>query len=132
MVAVEVMDQLHDTYNMVHACEIAIQQASGFNELFEAVLKKEWAVESGLGLELGDEEGTKGKGKEKEQFGLEVEELKNWMKKVVRDAEDNTDWKWTWGMDLTNEDLHCLIWSANSQYQVPHLGYNQDLSTGSL
>jgi len=100
--------------------------------LFEAVLKKEWAVESDLGLGLGDEEGTKGKGKEKEQFGSEVEELKNWMKKVVRDAEDNTDWKWTWGMDLTDEDLHCLIWSANLQYQVPHLGYNQDLSTGSL
>jgi len=49
VVAVGVVNQLRDTYNMVHACkvanvaekDIAIQRASGFNELFEAALKKE-------------------------------------------------------------------------------------------
>lgn len=144
-VAVGVVDQLRDTYNMVHACEvanvaekdIAIRRASGFNELFEAALKKECehgAVESdsGLGPGLGDEGGTKGKGKEKERFGPEVVELKKWMKKVVKDAEDNATRKWTWGVDLTDEDLHRLIRGADSQYQVPHSGYDQDLSTGSL
>ena len=140
-VAVGVVDQLCDTYNMVHACEVAnmaekditIRRASGFNELFEAALKKECergAVESGLGP--GDEGGTKGKGKETKQFGLEVEELKKWMKKVVKDAEPNAARKWTWGVDLTDEDLLCLIRGADSEYQVPHSGYNQNLSTGSL
>ena len=56
-VAVGVMDKLRDTYNMVHACEvaneaekdIAMRRASGFNELFEAVLKKEIEIESASG-----------------------------------------------------------------------------------
>jgi hypothetical protein len=111
-VAVGVVDQLRDTYNMVYACEvanvaekdIAIRRASGFNELFEAALKKECeqgAVESDSGSGPGDEGGTKWKGKEKERFGPEVVELKNWMKKVVKDAEDNATRKWTWGVDLT-------------------------------
>jgi hypothetical protein len=47
-VALGITDQLRDAYNMVHACEIAnkaekdiaIRRASGFNELFEAALKK--------------------------------------------------------------------------------------------
>jgi len=50
----------------------------------------------------------------------------------VKAAEEQAAWKWTWGVDLTNEDLHCLIWGANSQYQVPHSGYDEDLATGLL
>jgi len=54
------------------------------------------------------------------------------MKKVVKDAEHNTARKWTWGVDLTDEDLLCLIWGANSEYQLPHSGYDEDHSTGAL
>jgi len=142
-VAVGVVDQLRDTYNMVHACEvgnvaekdIAMRRASGFNELFEASLKKECergAVEPEPGSGLGDEGGTKGKGKQTERFGPEVKGLKDWMKKVVKDAEHNAARKWTWGVDLTDEDLLCLIQGADSKYQLPHSGYDQDLSTGAL
>jgi len=120
---------------MVHACEvgnvaekdIAMRQASGFNKLFGASLKKECergAVEPEPGSGLGDEGGTEGKAKQTEQFGPEVGKLKDWMKKVVMDAEHNAAWKWTWGMDLTNEDLLCLIRGANSEYQLPHSGYD--------
>jgi len=126
---------------MVHACKVAnvaekditIQRASGFNKLFEAALKKEceWGAVK-LGSGLGDEGGAKGKGKQTEQFGPEVGKLKDWMKKVVKDAEHNAAWKWTWGMDLTDEDLLCLIQGADLEYQVPHSGYDQDLSPGSL
>jgi len=135
-VAVGVVDQLRDTYNMVHACEvanvaekdIAMRRASGFNELFEASLKKECerrAVEPELGSGPGDEGHT-------EQFGPEVGKLKDWMKKVVMDAEHNAARKWTWGVDLTDEDLLCLIRGADAEYQLPHSGYDQELSTGAL
>jgi len=142
-VAVGVVDQLRDTYNMVHACEvanvakkdIAIRRASGFNELFEAAVKKECeqgAVEPEPGSGPGDAGGTKGKAKQTEQFGPEVGKLKDWMKKVVMDAEHNAARKWTWGVDLTDEDLLCLIRGADAEYQLPHSGYDQDLFTGAL
>jgi len=60
--------------------DIAIQQASGFNELFEAALKKECergAVEPEPGSGPGDE----GKAKQTEQFGPEVGKLKDWRRR---------------------------------------------------
>jgi len=90
------------------------------------------AVELEPGLGPGDEGGTKGKARQTEQFGPEVGKLKDWMKKVVMDAEHNASQKWTWGMDLTDEDLLSLIRGADSKYQLPHSGYDQDLSTGVL
>jgi hypothetical protein len=54
------MDQVHDTYNMIHACEVAneaemaigIRRASEFHELFDAALKES---EGGNGEQyLGD------------------------------------------------------------------------------
>ena len=47
-VSLEIMDQLQDSFNMAHACQladkakidIAVHQALGFNELYEAALKK--------------------------------------------------------------------------------------------
>jgi hypothetical protein len=140
-VAVGVMDQLRDTYNMVHACEIAngaekdiaIRRASGFNELFEAALRKECDPEggSGSGESHGQESGSEseGKGKEKERFGPEVEELISWTKKLVKEGASS---KWTWGVDLTEDDLRGLIRGADRQYQVPHSGYDRDLPSASL
>jgi hypothetical protein len=141
------MDQLRDTYNVVHACEvtnqaeksIAIRRASGFNELFEAALNKECEhreVESEAGSGSGDGDGTgsgsKGKGKEKQEFGPEVEGLKEWMKKAIKDARENATRKWTWGVDLTDKDLGDLIRGADRQHLVAHSGYDQDLSSCSL
>jgi len=118
-VAVGVVDQLRDTYNMVHACEIAneaekaiaIRRASGFNELFEVALKKECdETEPHAGSEEAPEQGSgsgsgsKGKGKETERFGPEVEELKTWMKSLMLKAAKGAS-EWTWGVDLTEEDL---------------------------
>jgi len=60
--------------------DIAIRRASGFNELFEAALKKECergAVEPEPGSGPGDEGGTKRKGKQPERFGPEVGKLKD-------------------------------------------------------
>jgi len=107
---------------------------SGFNKFFEAILNKECEIrEVELGLGPGSEQGhkassgSKGKGKEKPRFGLAVEELKKWTKKLVKECGENAIQKWTWGVDLTDEDLRHLIQGADWQHQVPHLGYDQDL-----
>ena len=147
-VAVGVMDQLRDTYNMVHACEIAneaeksiaIRRASGFNELYEAAVKKECEIKgrSGSDESVGENEpggnapDRKGKGKEKErQHGRSaIEDLKVLVKNLAK--EDASPWKWTWGVDLNEDDLSRLIRGADRNDQIPHSGYDQDLPTGSL
>ena len=111
-VAVGVVDQLCDTYNMFHACEIAnqadkdvaIRRASGFNELYDAALKKECSSDTGSGS--GVQMDRKRKGKEKARFGTEVEDLKEMMKDLMRNS---AAVKWTWGVDLTEDDLCGLI-----------------------
>ena len=107
---------------------------SGFNKFFEAILNKECEIcevesGSGPGSEQGHKasSGSKGKGKEKPRFGLAVEELKKWTKKLVKECGENAIQKWTWGVDLTDEDLRRLIWGADQQHQVSHSGYDQDL-----
>jgi hypothetical protein len=144
-VALGVVDQLRDTHNMVHACEIAneaekdiaIRRASGFNELFEAALKKECDgsnAESGaqsaqaVGQEYKSAQGS-GKGKEKQQSGPAVEQLKQLMKTLVVQAAAS---KWTWGVDLTDDDLRGLIRGADRQHQVAHSGYDSELPSISL
>jgi hypothetical protein len=144
-VAVGVMDQLRDTYNMVHACEIAneaekdiaIRRASGFNELYEAALNKECshAVGSASGPGSGgadNQESGSGKGKEKQRFGPEVEKLKTLTKKLVMEGGGMASSKWTWGVDLTDDDLRGLIRGADRQDEGPHSGYDRDHPTGSL
>jgi len=137
------MDQLRDTYNMVHGCEvaneaekeIAIRQASGFNELFEAALKKECQSkgESSLVNQGDSGSGSKGKGKEKEkqQSRPEVQALKDLTKFLIQGGNMMAS-KWTWGEDLTEEDLDGLIRGANRQHDVSHSGYDSELPAGSL
>ena len=73
-----------------------------------------------------------GKRKEKQQFGPEMEQLKESMKQMVKEGLRKASSKWTWGVDLTEADLRELVWGADRQHQVPHLGYDQDLSSGAL
>jgi hypothetical protein len=68
--------------------------------------------------------GSKGKGKEKQQFGLGVEELKHLVKQLVQQGGLASS-KWTWGVDLTEDDLRGLIRGANHQNQVSHMGYDK-------
>lgn len=101
-VGVGVMDQLRDVYNMVHACEmaneaekdIAIRRASGFNELFEAALKKESRSASGAPHDPPSGSPSSPKAKGKPKFGPEVEELKALTKELV--MQGGMAWeKWT-------------------------------------
>jgi len=119
------MDQIRDVYNMVHACEIAnqaekditIRRASDFNELFEAAVKKEHALQMDLGSGFTQDQdsrsGATGKGKEKQQFGPEVENLKELVSRLVKAGGGTASSKWTWRVDLTEDDLHGLTRGAN-------------------
>jgi len=69
-----------------------------------------------------------GKGKEKQQFGPEVEELKKLTKQLVMQGPMASS-KWTWGVDLTENDLRSLIRGADRQYQLPHSGYDEELAS---
>src|SRR6266542_4193121 len=112
------MDQVRDTYNMAHGCEVAneaekdigIRRASGFNELFEAFLKKECdagelASGSGSGREQqrdseGEQQQDSESGSDKQKFEAEVDALKKLIKKLVMEAGGMASSKWTWGVDL--------------------------------
>ena len=123
-VALGIMDQVRDTFNMVHACEmanqaekdIAIRRASGFNELFEAALKKECSP--------GEDEAGSGSG-----LGGPLEELKRWTKKLAMQSGAT---KWTWGVDLDEDDLRDLIRGADRPLEDIHSGYDRDLPTITL
>ena len=144
-VAVGVMDQLRDTYNMVHACEIsneaekniAIRRASGFNELYEAALKKESERQTGpdsdsaMEHEQQSASASTGTGKERQRFGPEVYNLMDLTKRLAKRGM-NASSKWTWGVDLTDDDLLGLIRGADRQNEIPHSGYDQDLLSGTL
>jgi hypothetical protein len=142
-VAVGVMDQLRDTYNMVHACEIgneaekdiAIRRASGFNELYEAALKKESGQQSDPDADSDSEQQSglrsPGTGKGRQQFGPEVNDLKDLTKRLAMQGL-NASSKWTWGVDLNDDDLFGLIRGADRQNELPHSGYDQDLPSGTL
>lgn len=158
-IAVGVMDQVRDVHNMVHGCEIAneakrdvgIRRASGFNELHEAAVKKDWAIlvalrdagikraseqsiALGLGIHSGSDEETVEETVEElgsgagQQFGPEVESLKELMKQLARSfGNDMAPSKWTWGVELTDDDLRGLIRGADRQGHDSHTGYDSPL-----
>ena len=125
-VAVGVVDRLRDTYNMVHASQIvneaerdlAIRRASGFNELFEAALKKECDENRSV---------QSASGQPKDYLQPEVEGLKKMCKDLITDAGSKECRKWTWGIDLTDDDLYNLVWGADRYLELPHSGYDDDL-----
>lgn len=123
-VGLGLMDHIRDTYNAVHACEmanqaekdIAIRRASGFNELFEAALKKE---SNEVVVETGQQSEER----------PAVEALKTLIKSLARAMPKG---KWTWGADLTDEDLRDLIRGADRPLEAIHSGYDRDLTTSEL
>ena len=134
-------DQVCDVYNRVHACEMAsradkdigIRCASGFNELFEAALRKETEYKGESGSRDGQSgSGLAEKGKEKQKDGVEVQKLKQLMKVMIKEAYEMAAMKWTWGVNLTVDDLDDLIQGADHQCQVPHSGYDESLPTSQL
>lgn len=161
-VALGAHDRLRDIRNLVHACEIANQgerdiagrRASGFNQLFEAALQKEMVPDAGavavpgMGAgagvgsetERGDQNqegpsnlGTRtGKRNKREKVTERVERDRERATQLWKIASSRPALKWTFGVDLTNEDLQDMVRGADRNYQLPHSGYDDDLNLGKL
>lgn len=131
-VGLGVMDRVRDTFNMVHACEmasqaekdIAIRRASGFNELFETALNKEChqaetqpdpdpELVSNMNVENAEDP----------RFRPTTVKLKTMLKGLLMGLGSA---KWTWGVDLTHDDLRELIRGADRPQEDIHSGYDQD------
>jgi hypothetical protein len=131
-VALGAYDKLRDLRNMVHACEtanqgerdLAARRAAGFNFLHEAaVMKGAGEAEAGPGnME------TNRKGKGKEQDVASEEQTIQFGQGLVERSQD----KWTWGSNLTYDDLRAIGRGVDRNCQVPHSGYDFDLKTGKL
>jgi len=136
-VALGAYDKLRDLRNMVHACETANQgerdltarRAAGLNFLYEAAVVKGAGQPDAGQPDAGPgnmETNRKGKGKELDT-ALE-ERMKHLEDGLVERSQD----KWTWGTNLTYDDLHAITRGADRHYQVPHSGYDFELNTGKL
>ena len=153
-VALGTMDKMRDLHNWVNACEMAnvgekevsMRRASGFNELYEAAMQKE--IDSGSALASDRVESypipvVPGRSGDLSPHKLSKRVKGN--KKASEVAEDvrrraealwmnagRPDTKWTWGVNLTSEDLRGFVRGADRQYQLPHSGYDESLKTGKL
>jgi hypothetical protein len=153
-VALGVMDQIRDITNMVHACEIAneaetaiaIRRASLFNDLYRAAQNKEFQdeveqdemeMDSGENsvtqrrvssvIELTSDSVIEVRSQSVIEVGSDSDGLKKWFQHKLKEAQDQGARKWTWGVDLTNEDLAQLVWGADREYKLPHSGYDRSL-----
>jgi hypothetical protein len=61
------------------------------------------------------------------EFGPDIDGLKKWVRHKLKEAHDQGARKWTWGVDLTDEDLAQLVWGADREYELPHSGYDRSL-----
>ncbi|KAF8816555.1 hypothetical protein BYT27DRAFT_7248164 [Phlegmacium glaucopus] len=101
-----VMDRAKDLRNHVDAVEsayraeraLAICRTSAINLFFEAAVVKDTTN----GAESASAAGLTG----------QSEALK----------------KWTWGVDLNEEDLRDMVRAADHEFQLPHLGYDESLA----
>lgn len=144
-VSLGVMDKLRDVHNYAHACEtanqaeteLAMRRASGFNELYEVATRKE--AESGsvdrsnpFGSEtpVGSmgKKGKKGKGKTTEI----AEDVRRHAEILLKESLGRPETKWTWGVNLTSQDLQTMERGADRGYQIPHSGYDADLVLGKM
>ncbi len=148
-VALGTMDKLRDLHNWANACEMAnvgekevsMRRASGFNQLFEAAMQKE--IDSGSAFYPNPvASGWSGETSSQKQLGLRVkgkrkasevaEEVRRHAEGLWKDASGRPDTKWTWGVNLTSQDLRGFVRGADKQYQLPHSGYDEELKTGKL
>jgi hypothetical protein len=121
----------------------ATRRASGFNELFEAVVAKEFptpenvsqddvsrlARVAGAGsFSVNPSTTKKGKGKENQQSEV-VDGWRLISQERLKNADQNVhpESKWTWGVDLEEQDLRDIVRSADRGLVLPHSGYDESL-----
>ena len=113
--AMGLMNELKDVENLVNAVETAhqaesalsIRHASGLNQLYEAAVARDTkGSESGQAAASRDTKGS--------DLGVAAAS------------------KWTFGANLCEADLNDLVRGADRNFVLPHTGYDESLSEGSL
>jgi hypothetical protein len=54
----------------------------------------------------------------------EIDGVQKMIQDQLREAWSQGVWKWTWGVDLTDEDITTLVRGADQDYGLPHSGYD--------
>jgi hypothetical protein len=129
-VCIGVVDILNDIRHHVHAMEVgsrhrehnAGRRAAGFFNLYEGVLMKE--------LNVGTS--TKGKGKRKMSTFQQSEYVRNEAAAELSRLDDLPSQKWTWGTELSREEVINLKKPILPSISLQHSGYNISLSDDEL
>jgi len=130
-VALGVLDNIQDLRHHVHGLEVsyeeradlAVRRAAGFFQLYEAALMKESSKDA--------DTLTNQKGKKKETTRNRMKQVEDSAAAEVIRLSNLPSLKWTWGSDLTRDDV--LNLPSNNPLvgqRIPHSGYNISLPWG--
>jgi hypothetical protein len=130
-----VMDNIQDLRHHVHGFEVGfearsdttIQRAAGFYQLYEAAMRLEWSADKESGSTI-----TEGKGKGKESKKKIAKKVESDAAAEVRQLSELPALKWTWGVDLTTDDVLQLFQTSTLGRipRQPHSEYEVSLPWG--
>ena len=141
--AVGLMNELKDVENLVNAVEtthqaesaLSIRRASGLNQLYEAAVARDTkGSETGQAAASRDTKGSKSgqAAASRETKGSESGQAAASRETKGSDSGVAAASKWTFGTNLCEADLNDLVRGADHNFVLPHTGYNESLSEGSL
>ncbi|KAF8816592.1 hypothetical protein BYT27DRAFT_7076595, partial [Phlegmacium glaucopus] len=127
-VSLGVLDNLQDLRHQVHGLEVASEyrvdqagrRAAGFFQLYDTVLLKE----------CEDTQSTLAKGKAKVSKSRQANQVREVAAADLARLQDLPSLKWTWGPDLTEEDIHQLGKPTLPTAPPQHSGYEFSLPWG--
>lgn len=107
--------------------DISMRRAAGFFQLYDAALTKESAAENDEGRDTS----STNKGKKKESKHNVIKQVQKSAADQLSELENHPSLKWTWGSDLTIDEVLRLKSSTQPFIQNhPHSGYNISLPWG--
>jgi hypothetical protein len=134
-VALGVMDNIQDLRHLAHGSEvgfearsdITIRRAAGFFQLYDEAMRLESSADDESGNMV-----TKGKGKNKESKKVIAKRVQSEAAAEVRRLSDLPPVKWTWGVDLSTDDVVQLFRASvgPKMPRQPHSGYEISLPWG--
>lgn len=142
-VSLGVLDNLQDLRHQVHALEVASEfradmserRAAGFFQLYEEVSKKDVSSSDHVQGNIQDASSSKKrktKGKSKMTTAQQAAGIQNSAAADLVRLEDQPSLKWTWGPDLTIDEVRKLGKQIIPTARRQHSGYNRSLPWGPL
>jgi hypothetical protein len=141
-VTLGVLDNLQDLRHQVHALEVASEfradmserRAAGFFQLYDEVSKKEQSSSSNQGniQDASSTKTSKKKGKSKMTTAQRAAGIQNSAAAGLVRLEDQPSLKWTWGPDLSVNEVLNLGKQIIPTGRHQHSGYNRTLPWGPI